>query len=50
MYFNKEHTYKKSARERKEILFNIIFEEPIIKSDYKVVDSEEKIIAMYEKK
>jgi len=49
MYFNKEHTYKKSARERKEILFNIIFEEPIIKSDYKVVDSEEKIIAMYEK-
>lgn len=49
MYFNQEHTYKKSARERKEILFNIIFEEPIIKSDYKVVDSEEKIIAMYEK-
>lgn len=49
IYFNKEHTYKKSARERKEILFNIIFEEPIIKSDYKVVDSEEKIIAMYEK-
>jgi DNA ligase-1 len=49
MYFNKEHTYKKSASERKEILFNIIFEEPIIKSDYKVVDSEEKIIAMYEK-
>jgi len=49
MYFNKEHTYKKSARERKEILFNIIFEEPIIMSDYKVVDSEEKIIAMYEK-
>jgi len=49
MYFNKEHIFKKSTRERKEILSNISFEEPIIKSDYKVVDSEEKIIAMYEK-
>jgi DNA ligase-1 len=49
MYFNKEHTFKKSTRERKEILSNISFEEPIIKSDYKVVDSNEKIIAMYEK-
>jgi DNA ligase 1 len=49
MYFNKEHTFKKSTRERKEILSNISFEEPIIKSDYMVVDSEEKIITMYEK-
>ena len=49
MYFSKEHTFKKSTRERKEILSNISFEEPIIKSDYKVVDSEEQIIAMYEK-
>ena len=49
MYFNKEHIFKKSTRERKEILSNISFEEPIIKSDYKVVDSNEKIIAMYEK-
>ena len=49
MYFNKEHIFKKSTRERKEILSNISFEEPIIKSDYKVVDSEEKMIAMYEK-
>ena len=49
MYFNKEHIFKKSTRERKEILSNISFEEPIIKSDFKVVDSEEKIIAMYEK-
>jgi DNA ligase 1 len=49
MYFNKEHTFKKSTRERKEMLSNISFEEPIIKSDYMVVDSEEKIITMYEK-
>jgi DNA ligase 1 len=49
MYFNKEHTFKKSTRERKEILSNIFFKEPIIKSDYIVVDSEEKIITMYEK-
>ena len=49
MYFNKEHTFKKSTRERKEILSNISFEEPIIKSDYMVVDSQEKIITMYEK-
>jgi DNA ligase 1 len=49
MYFNGERLIKKSIRERKEILSNISFREPIINSIYKLVNSEEEIIAMFEK-
>jgi DNA ligase-1 len=49
MYFNGESLIKKSIRERKEILSNISFKEPIINSIYKLVNSEEEIIAMFEK-
>ena len=49
MYFNGESLIKKSIRERKEILSNISFKEPIINSIYKLVNSEDEIIAMYEK-
>jgi len=49
MYFNGESLIKKSARERKEILSNISFKEPIINSIYMLVNSEEEIIAMFEK-
>jgi DNA ligase-1 len=49
IYFNGESLIKKSIRERKEILSNISFKEPIINSIYKLVNSEEEIIAMFEK-
>ena len=49
MYFNGESLIKKSIRERKAILSNISFKEPIISSMYKLVNSEEEIIAMFEK-
>ena len=49
MYFNKESLTKKSIKQRKEILSNIYFKQPIINSIYKVVNSEEEIIAMFEK-
>ena len=49
MYFNGENTITKSIKERKEILSTISFKEPIINSSYKVVNSEQEIIAMFEK-
>ena len=49
MYFNGENLIRKSIKERKEILSNIPFKEPIITSIYKLVSSEEEIIAMFEK-
>jgi DNA ligase-1 len=49
MYFNGENLIRKSIKERKEILSNIYFKEPIINSIYKLVNSEEEIIAMFEK-
>ncbi len=49
MYFNGESLIKKSIRERKEILSNISFKDPIINSIYKLTNSEEEIIAMFEK-
>jgi DNA ligase 1 len=49
MYFNGESLIKKSIKERKEILSNISFKEPIVNSIYKLVNSEEEIIAMFEK-
>jgi DNA ligase-1 len=44
MYFNGESSIRKSIKERKEILSNISFKEPIIASIYKLVSS-----AMFEK-
>jgi DNA ligase 1 len=49
MYFNGENLIRKSIKERKEILSNIYFKEPIINSIYKLVNSEVEIVAMFEK-
>ena len=49
MYFDGESLIKKSIKERKEILSNMSFKEPIINSTYKLVNSEQDIIAMFEK-
>jgi ATP-dependent DNA ligase len=50
VYFNGESLIKRSIKERKEILSNISFKEPIVNSIYKLVNSEEDIIiAMFEK-
>lgn len=49
MYFNGENTIVKSIKERKEILSNISFKDPIINSTYRAVTSEQEIIAMFEK-
>ncbi|MGB8935114.1 MAG: ATP-dependent DNA ligase [Candidatus Nitrosopolaris sp.] len=49
MYFNGESLIKKPIKERKEILSSISFKEPIINSIYKFVNSEEEIIALFEK-
>jgi DNA ligase-1 len=48
MYFNGENTIGKSIKERKEILLNISFKDPIINSTYRLVNSEQEIIAMFE--
>jgi DNA ligase 1 len=48
MYFNGEHIVRKSIRERKEILSNISFKEPIVNSSYEVVNAEQGIIEMFE--
>jgi DNA ligase 1 len=48
MYFNGEHTVRKSIRERKEILSNMSFKEPIVNSSYEVVNTEQGIIEMFE--
>ena len=48
MYFNGENLIRKSIRVRKGILSNISFKEPIINSIYKLVNSAEEIIAMFE--
>jgi DNA ligase 1 len=49
MYFNGENLIREPIKGRKEILSNIFFKEPIINSIYKLVNSEEEIIAMFEK-
>jgi DNA ligase-1 len=49
MYLNGESLIKRSIKERKEIVSNISFKQPIINSIYKLVNSEEDIIAMFEK-
>ena len=47
MHINGENLIEKSLKERKEILSNISFKRPIISSTYKLVSSEEEIIAMF---
>jgi DNA ligase 1 len=49
MYFNGENLIREPIKGRKEILSNIFFKEPIINSIYKLVNSEEEVIAMFEK-
>ncbi|HEY6883579.1 MAG TPA: ATP-dependent DNA ligase [Nitrososphaeraceae archaeon] len=49
IYFNGENMIGKSIKERKEILSNISFKDPIINSTYRVVNFEQEIIAMFEK-
>ncbi len=49
MYLDGESLIKRSIKERKGILSNISFKEPIVNSIYKLVNSEEDIIAMFEK-
>ena len=46
MYFNGENLIRRSIKERKEILSSISFKGPIINSIYKLVNSEEEIIAL----
>jgi DNA ligase 1 len=49
IYLNGEQTIRKPLRQRKEILSNIPFREPIINAYQNTVNSEQKIIAMFEK-
>jgi len=49
MYFNGENLLKKPLKQRKEILSNIPFKEPVIESEYRFVNSEEEIISMFQK-
>ncbi|HJT47823.1 MAG TPA: ATP-dependent DNA ligase [Nitrososphaeraceae archaeon] len=49
MYLNGKSLIKMSIKERKQILSNMHFKEPIVSSTYKLVNSEEDIIAMFEK-
>lgn len=48
-YLNGEQIIKKPLRQRKEILSNISFREPIINAYQNTVDSEQRIITMFEK-
>jgi DNA ligase 1 len=48
MYFNGENIIKKTLKERKEILSSIVFKQPIINSSYKVVNSEQEIISVFD--
>ncbi len=48
MYFNGESIIKKTLKERKEILSSILFKQPIINSSYKIVNSEQEIISVFD--
>ncbi len=48
MYFNGENIIKKTLKERKEILSSILFKQPIINSSYKIVNSEQEIISVFD--
>ncbi|HSF01116.1 MAG TPA: ATP-dependent DNA ligase, partial [Nitrososphaeraceae archaeon] len=47
MYFKNNQLLKKSLFDRKDILSTIYFKEPIINSSYKIVESIEKVIAIF---
>jgi len=47
MYFKNYQVLKKSLFDRKNILSSISFKEPIINSSYKIVESIEKVIAIF---
>jgi DNA ligase-1 len=47
MYFKDYQVLKKSLFDRKDILSTISFKEPIINSSYKIVESIEKVIAIF---
>jgi DNA ligase-1 len=47
MYFKNYQVLKKSLFDRKDILSTISFKEPIINSNYKIVESIEKVIAIF---
>jgi DNA ligase-1 len=47
MYFKNNQVIKKSLFDRKDILSTISFKEPIINSSYKIVESIEKVIAIF---
>ena len=47
MYFKNNQVLKKSLFDRKNILSTISFRKPIINSNYKIVESIEKIIAIF---
>jgi DNA ligase 1 len=48
-YINQEQTIRNPLRQRKEILSSILFREPIINARQEVVNTAQKIIAMFEK-
>ena len=47
MYFNGENLLRKPLKQRKEILSDIPFKEPIIESKYRFLSSEEEITSMF---
>ena len=47
IYFNGRSIIKKSLKERKEILSYITFQHPLINSNYKIVNSEQEIISIF---
>ena len=47
MYFKNYQVLKKSLFDRKDILSSISFKEPLINSSYKIVESIEKVIAIF---
>lgn len=49
MYLNGEQIINMPLKDRKEILSNILFREPIVNAYQSTVNSEQKIIAMFEK-
>jgi DNA ligase 1 len=49
LYFNGDNLLRKPLKQRKEILLNIPFKQPIIESEYRFVNSEEEIISMFQK-
>jgi DNA ligase 1 len=48
-YINQEQTIRNPLRQRKEILSSILFREPIINAKQEVINTAQKIIAMFEK-